>query len=395
MKIGIDARFYGPLGKGLGRYTQEIVDRVIKIVSEDKDLKNLSFVIFLSPDNYDLFKLSDNSRVEKIKINFRWYSLAEQLLFPIIIKKNKIDLMHFPHFNIPIFCPSKFVVTIHDLILTHFPSLRATTRNKAIYWFKNLAYKLVINKAVSKSEKIITVSRFTKNDILSKFKVSDEKIVVSYEGVANFSETDSNYNLSDQDSVDESLTDILSKKYILYVGSAYPHKNLEVLLDVFSRLKKEGDDIILLLVGKKDYFYKRLEERARAKGLYYKESNDANICFAGYVPDSFLHNLYKNALAFIFPSLYEGFGLPPLEAMSVSCPVLSSNKASLPEISGQAALYFDPENVSEIYDRIKDVEIDSELRNNLIQKGTERVKMFSWHDCAEKTVGVYKLVLKS
>ncbi|NCN22237.1 glycosyltransferase family 4 protein, partial [Candidatus Falkowbacteria bacterium] len=158
--VGIDARFYGPLGKGLGRYTQEVVDRVIEKSKSSSEL-NLSFVIFLSPENFDEFQLK-NERVSKVKLPFRWYSVKEQLLFPFYIKKYNLDLIHFLHFNIPIFCPTKFIVTIHDLILTRFPAIKATTRNKFIYILKNLAYRLVLRRAINNSLKIITISEFTK-----------------------------------------------------------------------------------------------------------------------------------------------------------------------------------------------------------------------------------------
>jgi len=178
-RIGIDARFYGPLGKGLGRYVQEVVDNLIQINEQQNNVDE--YLIFLSPDNFDQFK-TNSPRVKKKLISLRWYSWQEQLFFPGIIKKEKLDLMHFPHFNVPVFCPVPFVVTIHDLILTRFPSRRASMLPAAIYWLKQLAYRIVIKAALHKAKKIISVSEFTKQDIVNQFKIKADKIVVSYEG---------------------------------------------------------------------------------------------------------------------------------------------------------------------------------------------------------------------
>ncbi|PIT95347.1 hypothetical protein COT96_01495, partial [Candidatus Falkowbacteria bacterium CG10_big_fil_rev_8_21_14_0_10_38_22] len=174
--IGIDARFYGPIGKGLGRYTQEIVDNIIKL-----DQAN-HYVIFLRQENYNDFVGTDK-RIKKVLADIEWYGLKEQLIFPWLIWRERLDLMHFPHFNVPIFCPTKFIVTIHDLILIKFPTLRATTLGPWFYKIKKLAYKIVITMAVRRAKRIIAVSNFTKNDIIQQFKIKPAKIIVTYEGV--------------------------------------------------------------------------------------------------------------------------------------------------------------------------------------------------------------------
>lgn len=394
MIVGIDARFYGPVGKGLGRYTQEVVDRVI-LLNKQRSEEGLSFVIFLSKENFADFKVTENN-VIKVEANFIWYSLAEQMKFPVLIKKYKIDLMHFPHFNVPIFCCCKFIVTIHDLILTKFPTVRATTKNYLTYFFKNLAYRLVIRTAITKSEKILTVSNFTKNDILKLFKVSSEKIVLSYEGVADL-KADKDFSLFRKKIfTEEDLLKSLENNFIFYVGSAYPHKNLKRLLSVFSKVKEENINLNLILAGKDDYFYKQLKEEAEKLGLFSPlvDLFDNQVIFLGQVSDSDLLLLYSKARAFIFPSLYEGFGLPPLEAMSHSCPVLSSDKSSLPEILADNVLYFNPEDEEEIFSKIKMIISNEELRNDLISSGKEWVKRYSWQDCAEKTLDLYLQVLR-
>lgn len=384
-RIGIDARFYGPIGKGLGRYVQELVDNLIKIDQINE------YVIFLGQENYSDLKIVDNKKVKKVKkvmVNIGWYGFKEQLLFPFYIWCEHLDLMHFPHFNVPLACPVKFVVTIHDLILIKFPTLRATTLNWLFYKIKNLAYKLIILFAVKCSQKIITVSEFTKKDIVSQFKISPEKVIVIYEGIAE-SLIQKQQNQNDLEDKNFLLNDNITKPFLLYVGNAYPHKNLEGLIKVFHKIVKKYDNLQLVLVGKEDYFYTRLKEYAKELNLWHEDNIDSKIIFAGFVPDNKLNILYNKALFYIFPSFYEGFGLPPLEAMANNCPVVSSNKASLPEILGQACYYFNPEDQSDMFQKIERMINDDDLRKQLIRKGYEQIKKYSWEDFAKKILEIY------
>lgn len=396
MRIGIDARFYGPIGKGLGRYTQEVVDNIIKITSADlseKESASFDFVIFLSPENFDEF-ICDRSNVKKVCLAIRWYSWQEQLIMPFYIWREKLDLIHFPHFNVPLFTPVKFIVTIHDLILTRFQTLRATTLSPVIYRLKNLAYRLVIWGAVKRARKIITVSEFTKQDLIAKFKVAADKIVVTYEGVANLAKGRDSLFVAKLDNQETLKQYHITNNFLLYVGNAYPHKNLEILLRAFSHLIIKKPDLRLVLVGKEDYFYDQVRNIARTLNLWQKENVNSPVIFPGYVSDAQLEILYSEAGAYIFPSLYEGFGLPPLEAMAKACPVLSSNRTSLPEILGEAALYFDPENETEMIEKIWRILNEQDLRQALISKGLEQVKKYSWWQCAAETLQVYRQALR-
>jgi glycosyltransferase involved in cell wall biosynthesis len=385
--IGIDARFYGPLGKGLGRYIQEIVDNVIKI-----DTLN-SYVVFLSSENFDEF-ISVEQRIKKVKVAARWYSMAEQLEMPYLIWREKINLMHFPHFNVPILTPVKFVVTIHDLILTKFPTIRATTLSPLVYKLKNLAYKIIIALAVRRAKKVIAVSEFTKNDVVAKFKIKPEKIIVTYEGVANLARGNDSLFVKKMDDRKTLLSYNIIDSFILYVGNVYPHKNLEALLEVFVEFHKKYPGLRLVLVGKEDYFYKRLKETAAGLNLWDENISDSPVIFTGYVPDVELDVLYRQALFYIFPSLYEGFGLPALEAMAKSCPVAASNKSSLPEILGDAALYFNPEDKADIFIKMDKLYNDQNLREVLKKKGREQAKRYNWWECSRLTLEVYKEVLR-
>jgi glycosyltransferase involved in cell wall biosynthesis len=386
-RIGIDARFYGPLGKGLGRYVQEIVDNIIKIDQQSE------FVIFLSHENFDEF-LPPDPRVKKIVVLARWYSFAEQLIFPWQIWREHLDLIHFPHFNVPVLVPVKFVVTIHDLILTKFPTIRASTLSPWLYKIKNLFYQIVISLAVRRAQKIIAVSEFTRKDIIDKFKVDPKKVVVTYEGVANLAPGDDSLFVKKLDDSQTLLSYNISENYILYVGNVYPHKNLESLLEVFVEVHKKYPTLRLVLVGKEDYFYQRLKEVASRLNLWHEDIIESPVVFTGYVPDVELDVLYRKALFYIFPSLYEGFGLPALEAMAKGCPVASSNQASLPEVLGEAALYFNPADKADIFLKIDKLYQDEELRGVLIKKGREQVKRYSWWECARQTFEVYKSISK-
>lgn len=375
-RIGIDARFYGPTGKGLGRYTQEIVDNVVKIDQVNE------YVVFLTKGNFDEFEC-DGKRVRKILADARWYTLSEQLIMPRLIAKEKVDLMHYLHFNVPMFSGKKFMVTIHDLILVKYPTPRASTLSPVLYKFKNLAYRLVIWSAINRARKIIAVSEFTKQDIVEQFHIRPEKIQVIYEGVANLAKGRDSLFTAKQNDKAVVLEYNITDPFLLYIGNAYPHKNLERLVSVFQKIKANQPNLKLVLVGKEDYFYKRLKT----------ETKDDAVIFAGYVPDSQLEALFSQAVCYVFPSLYEGFGLPPLEAMAKGCPVVSSNRSSLPEVLGSAAVYFNPENEQEMQQQIETVINNQNLREQLIKEGYQQIKKYDWWESARLTLKVYQELL--
>jgi glycosyltransferase involved in cell wall biosynthesis len=369
MKIGIDARFFGSIGKGLGRYTQKLIENLEKIDRENQ------YYIFLRKENWNKYQ-PQNRNFLKIVADIPWYGFREQFWFPKILKRFKLDLVHFPHFNIPIFYKGKFVVTIHDLILFHYPTQRASTLSPFIYLLKKTAYQKVIKNAIQKSQKIIAVSNYTREDIIKHFHVPKEKIFVTYEAVGLA-------NKPLQDPVKNILKRYgIIKPYLLYVGNSYPHKNLERLVLVFREIIKKHPHLHLVLVGKEDYFYRRL------KG-FVSRSSVKNVVFTDYVSDEHLSAIYREALLYVFPSLYEGFGLPPLEAMMENTPVASSQASCLPEILGDAAVYFDPQAESEMAEIIEKAISDENLRQRLIQKGRERIKKFSWEKMAEETLRIY------
>ncbi len=370
MKIGIDARFFGPGSKGLGRYTQKLIIHLEHIDHENE------YVIFLRKENFDLYT-PKNKNFTKVLADYQWYSFAEQIFFPITLYKQGCDIVHFPHFNVPLLYFKKFVVTIHDLILLRYPTRKASTLGAVFYWSKFLMYRIVIVRVVQKAKIIIAVSQFTKDDIQKQFKVADEKIVVIYEAAEIGVKLPKN--------TDEILKKYgIINSYMLYVGNAYPHKNLYALVDAFAHYKNDKGTIKkLVLVGTDDYFYRNLQ-------LYITKNKIQDIIILHTIEDVLLRVLYERTQLFVFPSLYEGFGLPPLEAQLVGVPVLSSKQSCMQEVlSVDGAKYCDTEDIVAFSNAMKLVDSDKNLRQSLIMNGHKNVKQYSWQKMATQIHNIY------
>jgi glycosyltransferase involved in cell wall biosynthesis len=369
--IGIDARMLGSAQGGLGRYVEELIRNLEKLPTD------FQFVIFLRKNNWELYQ-PQNPNFRKVLADIPWYSWSEQTKLPQILHQEKVDLMHFPHWNVPILYHAPFIVTIHDLLLLHFPTREASTLGPLSYFFKQFVFKRVLHHAVFRSRHIITVSEFSKNDIVKTLHVPDKKISVTYPAplpLNNQTNNDQNFP--------QSLN--ITKPYALYVGVAYPHKNLVRLLEAWKLFtEKNGAKYQLVLVGKKNFFYNRLLKQFTA--LFTSQS----VVFTDYIADNVLPTIYKQAKLFIFPSLYEGFGLPPLEAMQVGVPVISSNSTCLPEILGDAALYFDGTDTTAMSQTLEQGLADENLRKKLITLGHKKYPQYSWKKLAKTTSEIYQ-----
>ena len=370
MRIGIDARMLGS-GFGLARYVQQLVKHLEKV-----DLKN-QYILFMRQANWDEFEPA-NPNFKKVPADIPWYSWAEQIKLPGLIKKQKIDLMHFPHWNVPLLYSGKFIVTIHDLIMYHFPRAEASTLGPFTYWIKDRLHRLIINNAAHNAKNIITTSKFTKEDLCKNLNIDEKKIVITYQAPfpKNIEPTIINIRSFFADRG-------IDKNYVLYVGAAYPHKNLENLIKAWQIFQKSYDDYQLVLIGRDDFFYRRLQAQTN-------KAQVKNIIFAGFAPDNDLEAIYHHASLYIFPSLYEGFGLPPLEAMAYNVPVASSDRSCLPEILQDAAYYFNPEKPQEISDAMQHLLIDKNLRQRLIERGQKLCTRYSWDQLAQKTLDIYQ-----
>lgn len=379
MRIGIDARFYGPFGKGLGRYTEKLIQNLAVIDDENE------YVVFLKHENWDRYQPA-NSRFKKVLADYRWYTLAEQMKMPGLIKSQGLDLMHFPHFNVPYFFRQPYVVTIHDLILTSFPTKRATTLGAFRYKIKRTGYRLVIKNAVRQARKVITISNFSKGEIVKELNVPPDKIQVIYESVDKKLE---GLGLGREEAILKKLK--INEPFFLYVGNAYPHKNLERLLRVYKKMLTAGRIEQLVLVGKKDYFFERLIREAKEMDLV--DLLQGGVVFTDFVEDDELASLYRRAKLYVFPSLYEGFGLPPLEAMIFDLPVIVSRGSCFPEILGEAAAYFDPQSEKEMTAKIIGLLDDKDRQQELVRRGRELLAKYSWEKCAAETLKVYQEAL--
>lgn len=362
MKIGIDCRMMSS-NFGIGRYVQQLVKHLLEI-----DKKN-QYVLFVNHG----FLSTDFTDVKIVVADIPWYGWEEQVKFKKIIDKEKVDLMHFPHWNVPLLYNKPFVVTIHDLTMYHYPRPEATTLGPLKFWLKDRAHRLVVRHAVKRAKKIFVTSEFTKQDVHQTLKVPMEKMVVTYQAP-----------FENKRSIDYSLLSIVSGKYVLCVGAAYPHKNLGGLLKAWRIFcEKYGGGYKLVLVGKNNYFYNNLQSSRLSGGQAI--FNLQSAIHLNNVSDDELVSLYSGTRLFIFPSLYEGFGLPPLEAMSHGVPVVSSNRACMPEVLGEAALYFDPENYEQMADVIHRGLTDEDVRFELKNNAVELLKMYSWEKLARET----------
>lgn len=359
LRIIIDGRMIGE--SGVGRYIKNLIEHLQVI-----DQKN-SYFILLRKKEYD--KLIFRKNFTKILADFRWYSFKEQVKLPGLLEAIKPDLVHFPHFNIPIFYKGNFVVTIHDLIHQHFSMQRATTHGPVFYKIKQLGYKKVFDIALKNSKKILVPSNFVKEQLVDDWKIIGDKIIVTYEAV-----DDSLFTIGNK--LENKKT---NSPYIFYVGNAHPHKNVEGLIKTFLILKKKYTNLKLILAGHDHYFWQRIKKEFQEKDIVYK----------GHISDEELVDLYKNAEAFVMPSFEEGFGIPILEAFALHCPVVSSNTGSLPEIGGDACLYFDPSSSDDMSKKISMLLDDEKLKRNLIEKGFKRCKEFNWQKLAKETLEVY------
>ncbi len=366
MKIVIDGRAIKQTG--IGRYIEETTAALLR-----QDKSNHYILLVRDIDRAQLKPKASN--LELISANYLWYTFAEQLKGPKILKRLKGDLAHFPNFNIPLLYKGRFVVTIHDLIYLNFKNINPSKTLPSLYHFKDLVMRFVLSQAVHRSTHIISPSNFVREQVIEHFKISPKKITTIYEAAEP-------PRAKPRVSLDKFN---ITKPYVLYVGAAYPHKNLERLILAFGKLTTDYMlDYQLVIAGRKSNFHDSLEQHVKEADLGDK------IIFTDYVTDSELAGLYNSATIYSFPSLSEGFGLPGLEAMSHGLPVASSNATCLPEIYGEAAAYYNPKDVNDMArvmaELIAHPDQQEELRNN----GYKQVKKYSWVECARQTLAVYK-----
>jgi len=376
-KIGIDCRFWGITHAGLGRYTRELVLEIIKKCS-----KQYQFTLFFQQDEWRKDKAA-LSKCQIIETNAPHYSIyKEQFELKKIIEREKLDLMHFTHFNVPIFLQTPYIVTIHDLIKHFFKGRPVTTHSLPVYWLKYGGYRLVIGQAIKGSRAIIVPSYFTKDQIAVHYPGFEKKIKVIYEGVKT--------PFTDNRIIDQHKTKKIKNKYnitkpyFIYTGSAYASKNVKMLILAVKQLIENGNEIQLIIACARNYFWEKLE-----KEIIQLNMQDY-VVMPGMIPDDELSLLYQNSLSFVMPSLMEGFGLPALEAMASGAIILSSNTGSLPEIYENNAIYFNPTKLSKMISGMEFVIKMSDLqRITRIKRGIKFASKYSWDKAALETLDLY------
>ncbi len=348
MKVAVDARMLKM--SGIGTYIKNL-------------MKNDCYQIALGnkADIKELNKIDENNIIE---FDSKIYGIKEQLKFPYKeLKKMKPDILHVPHYNVPIFYRGKMIVTIHDL--THL-KLKQFLPNKFAYLYA----KFMMWIAIKKSSVVLTVSANSKQDILQYFKVNPDKIKVIYNGVGE------EFRKKNKDEIDylyEKYAIPRNKKILMYAGNLKPHKNIEKLLEAFSLLE-DKENYVLLIVGKAFENYTILDEKEKQLGI------KDYIINTGSLTQEQIIDVYNLADLFIFPSLYEGFGLPIIEALACGTKVISSNTSSLPEVGGDVIEYFDPNNAKEICEKIK----SSEQKEFDEEKVEKWLKKFEWKKISEE-----------
>jgi len=364
MKIAIDIREAGNEKTGKGWYTYNLVLELLKL-----DKKN-EYILYTDNEKnpYSEFKNAQLKTV--LGKSHKWHLNVLKDL-----KANKPDLFFAPtSYIIPALAPKwlKVIITVHDLVAFLFP---ISHNGKAV-----LIERLTLKRAVKNASQIFVVSENTQKDLLKRFKYPQSRIAMVPCAPSDFFRQPA----KTEDLVKFRQKYKLPEKFILAVGTLEPRKNFGTLIKSFVLIKAKLPDSKLVIVGKKGWKYSHIEEKLKE----FKLQDD--VIFPGYLEDEDLKKMYTLATVFVFPSLYEGFGIPPLEAMACGCPVVSSNVASLPEVVGDAGILIEPKNARKIADSVVSLIENDQIRNMLIERGLRRVEKFTWQKSAEAALAAFE-----
>ncbi len=361
-RVVIDAR---ESGTSTGRYVDKLIEHLATL---QPDLK---IIILTKSKRLDyLRQVAPNFEIREA--DFPEFTFREQIGFKHFLRSLNADLVHFSMPQQPIWYRGEVVTTIHDLTTLRFTN---PAKNKLVFKFKQRVFAHVIKRVARKSAMVLTGSQFVKDDVVAYTGINPDKITVTLEAADPFDETE------------EPIKAFEGKDYIMYNGRPLPHKNLRRLIEAFARLHGQRPDLYLMIAGKKDSSFDSYVQLAEKLGVADR------VVLTDWITDGQLKWAMQNAKAYVYPSLSEGFGLPPLEAMLNGAPVVASNATCIPEICGDAAHYFDPTDVQAMADAINEVLTDKNLREDLIKRGQEQVKKYSWRRMAEQTLAVYQKAL--
>ncbi len=368
MKIGVMLRHLNELG-GVVVYTKNIIENLLDI-----DKKNE--YVFLYNDPSLIGTYSKYKNVKEVVINITNKLLWDQIGVPGAVRSEKIDLIFNPKLSIPLFAHSKKIFTLHGLEQFALPNI--------FRWYDHIYFRIMTPLYCRRADSIIVMTNTGKNDFIKYLNVKEDKIKVIYESYHKRFEAKKNkkYIMAVKQKYN------LPEKYIFFIGGITPLKNFSNIVKSFNIIRNKIP-VKLVVAGFKRWKYESdidLIRRLRLK-------ND--VITLGFVPDNDLPYLYHLAQCLIFPSLYEGFGIPILEAQACECPVICSKTGCTPEVSGGAALLVNPYNRKEISQSIYDILNNKNLRKNLIAAGLENIKKFNWHKTAEQTLKLFKKIYQS
>jgi glycosyltransferase involved in cell wall biosynthesis len=365
----IDTRMIIGAQTGVGRYITNLINEIIEIAPTDLCFSALS----LSSDKVPI-------GIKRLNLKGIMSGISpgrplQQLTIPWSVYKSGCELYHYPSFDPPFIFKGPIIATCHDIEPLRCPELFSTR----IYW-----YYRMFTKGLRRAKRIITVSENTRKDLVDLLGIAPERITVIYHGVSpSFKRIEDPRGLNALRNKYQ-----LPERYILYIGNTMPHKNLPRLISAMCYVHEQEPDVELVLGGRRDKHRPSLEHMIKMTGL----ENYAR--FLGIISDDDLPTLLSGARAFVYPSLYEGFGLPVLEAMACGVPVVTSNRASLPEVVGDSALVVDPKDSREIARAILRLLRNPIEAKHFINASLNRVKQFTWRRCAEQHISVYREVLE-
>jgi glycosyltransferase involved in cell wall biosynthesis len=365
VRIGIDARKLHDFG--IGTYIRNLLRQLARL---DHDTE---FVLLCRPgDIQALNALGPNFRA--VAVDAGNYSVSEQIRIPLALRREGVTLFHAPHYVLPALVSCRSLVTIHDCIHLRFPQYLP---NRFALTYARRSMSLAAKRAT----RIFTVSESSKRDIMRFFGTAPEKIDV----IHNAFDARFGAEPCEEDMARVGERYQLHDQFVLYAGNVKPHKNLERLIDAFHLVRKQGlGHLKLVLIGDEISKYAALRRAVHRHQLH------KYVRFLGYLPEETLAVMYRLASVFVFPSLYEGFGLPPLEAMASGTPVVTSNVSSLPEVVGDAAVLVDPYDPAAIADGIHRILIDDRLRDDLRRRGLARAQQFSWEKSVRRVWDIYR-----
>ena len=376
MHVCFDARVIVDEQTGLASYAYNLLKHLLLIDNESK------YTVLINKslrEDHPVLQLQQSNLFKKM-VKIPEVSLEQQFLIPFRLLQERPDVYHYPNFDVPVVHPFKTVFTIHDLTYMKYKNYYVRARRVKNYYTKH-----IIQYGAKRAKKIIVCSKSTKNDLLEMFDIPEDKIEVIYLALDEkfFEYGRNNSGSTPSQSVQKFIK---GNRYFLFIGQRRPHKNIERIIQAYAAFKEKysGHALKLIIGGSAYSNYEGPEKTVAALNL----GNDVH--FIGYVKETEIAPLYKHAECFLFPSLYEGFGLPILESMALQTPVITSNISSMPEIAARAAVTVDPYSVEDIARAMTDVVKNKALKRNLQCEGLKRVADFSWQQAAERILHVYE-----